>query len=158
LVDLDRHTGRVFLDDVESQSVDAPEWRKMIGLLPAESQWWHDTVGPHFGGVVPAGLRKLGFDEDAMTWSVSRLSTGERQRLALLRLLANRPKALLLDEPTASLDKKNVSHAENLIAQYRDETDAPVVWVSHDPDQAMRVAQRHFELRDGKLIEETSGR
>jgi ABC-type iron transport system FetAB ATPase subunit len=142
----------VFLDDVESQTVEAPQWRKMMGLLPAESQWWHDTVGPHFRGV-PGGLQELGFDDNVMGWTVSRLSTGERQRLALLRLLANRPQALLLDEPTASLDTENVSQAEKLIARYREETKAPVIWVTHDPHQAKRSADRHFELNDNMLIE-----
>jgi ABC-type iron transport system FetAB ATPase subunit len=142
----------VFLDDVESQTVDAPQWRKMMGLLPAESQWWYDTVGPHFRAA-PDGLHELGFDDDVMRWTTSRLSTGERQRLALLRLLANHPRALLLDEPTASLDRENVSQAEKMIACYRDETDAPVIWVTHDSRQGKRIADRHFELDDNMLIE-----
>jgi len=119
--------------------------------LPAESQWWHDTVGMHFGTIDRDRLHDLDFDEEVMSWTVSRLSTGERQRLALLRLLANRPRALLLDEPTASLDVDNASRVEKLIESYRSKERACVLWVTHDPNQAHRVASQHYELRDGKL-------
>jgi ABC-type iron transport system FetAB ATPase subunit len=153
LADLDPHDGRVLLDDVASASIDAPRWRRQVGLLPAESQWWHDTLGGHFPAASVLGLPELGFEPEVMSWPVSRLSTGERQRLALLRLLANRPKALLLDEPTASLDADNVQRVEHLIAAYRSETGASVLWVSHDPEQERRVADRRMRLRDGRLVE-----
>jgi len=88
-----------------------------------------------------------------LSWDVQRLSTGERQRLAIARLLARTPEALLLDEPTGSLDPDNVERMEHLLAQYRSDRGAPVLWVSHDPDQAERVATRQFTLRDGRLVE-----
>ena len=136
---------------MDSQAIDAPAWRRSAGLLPAESQWWWDRVGPHFPAVDPEGLADLGFDEDVLGWEVSRLSTGERQRLALLRLLAHQPRALLLDEPTAALDPANVGQVEAVIAGYRRKEEAPVLWVSHDPTQAARVADRRFELAGGRL-------
>lgn len=85
--------------------------------------------------------------------TATRASTGERQRLALLRLLSNRPEALLLDEPTAALDPKNVAAVETLVADYRREHQVPVLWVSHDPEQIARVANRHFRVEDGRLHE-----
>jgi ABC-type iron transport system FetAB ATPase subunit len=151
IVDLDPHEGRVFLDDLDSSSIDAPSWRKTVGLLPAESQWWCDTVGPHFSEVDRDRLETLGFSEDVMSWTVSRLSTGERQRLALIRLLINRPRALLLDEPTASLDPSNVGQVETLLEDYRKQMNAPVLWVSHDPAQAERVGDRRVEISEGNL-------
>jgi ABC-type iron transport system FetAB ATPase subunit len=151
IADLDPHEGQVFLDDVERASIDAPSWRKSVGLLPAESQWWCDTVGPHFSEVDPDRFETLGFSEDVMNWTVSRLSTGERQRLALLRLLINRPRAVLLDEPTASLDPSNVGQVEVVIEDYRKQMNAPIVWVSHDPTQSKRVSDRRFEISGGRL-------
>jgi ABC-type iron transport system FetAB ATPase subunit len=121
-------------------------------MLPAESQWWYDTVGMHFQTSDRDRLDALGFEEDVMSWTVSRLSTGERQRLALVRLLANRPRTLLLDEPTASLDTENVSRVEEIITCYRSVERASVLWVTHDRIQAERVASRHFELEEGKLV------
>jgi ABC-type iron transport system FetAB ATPase subunit len=146
VADLDPHEGRVALDDVDSLGVDAPSWRKAVGMLPAESQWWGDTVGPHLPAVDRERLGVLGFEPDVLGWEIPRLSTGEKQRLALFRLLAHRPRALLLDEPTASLDPSNVGQVEALLADYRRTADAPVLWVSHDRAQAERVADRRYEI------------
>lgn len=153
--DLDPHEGSVLLDGVDAQSLPAPEWRRRVGMLPAESAWWKDVVSEHFPADVDyGGLDALGLPRESMGWLVARLSTGERQRLALLRLLANRPRALLLDEPTASLDPDNVERVERLLADYRRETGAPTLWVSHDPAQAKRVAGRRFLLAEGGTLEE----
>lgn len=154
IADLDPHEGRVYLGDTPCMDVPAPQWRRRVGLLPAESHWWAERVGDHFAdGMEAKTLQRLGFGKGVMGWTVARASTGERQRLALLRLLANRPDALLLDEPTAALDPKNVKAVEALVAEYRQRHRAPVIWVSHDPEQIARVARRHFRVRDGRLEE-----
>lgn len=143
IADLDPHNGLVRLGSVTAPSVPAPKWRCQVGLLPAESAWWAERVGDHFPrGMDSAWREALGLPPEVPEWSVARLSTGERQRLALLRLLSNRPAALLLDEPTASLDAENTRAVEKLIADYRREHGAPVIWVSHDPEQTSRVADR----------------
>jgi ABC-type iron transport system FetAB ATPase subunit len=151
IADLDPHEGQVLLDDADSLSIEAPAWRTAVGLLPAESQWWFDTVAPHFSRVDPLELESLGFGPEVLEWEVSRLSTGEKQRLALLRLLAHRPRALLLDEPTAALDPSNVEQVEALLRDYRRELQAPVLWVSHDPAQARRVSDRRYEISERRL-------
>ena len=84
-------------------------------------------------------------------WEVQRLSSGERQRLAIARALAGGPAALLLDEPTANLDHTSTKRVERLIAAWRDQTGGCVLWVSHDPAQRARVADAQFEIRDGIL-------
>ncbi len=156
IADLDDYSGQIFLDDVECRATPAPQWRRQVGLLPAESQWWRDTVGEHFPSNPEAAyLEGLGFDMDVLAWQISRLSSGERQRLALARLLNNRPQALLLDEPTASLDQANIDNAENVITEYRRKTEAAVLWVSHDMAQIARAARRHFRI-DGQTITELS--
>ncbi|HHL45245.1 MAG TPA: ATP-binding cassette domain-containing protein, partial [Gammaproteobacteria bacterium] len=153
IADLDPHQGTVWLDGRSCDSFPAPEWRRQVGLLPAESRWWYERVGEHMGRLEPEWLEQLGFSGQVLEWEVRRCSTGERQRLALLRLLANRPRALLLDEPTASLDPAGVGRMEALLEQYRIRHGAAVLWVSHDPEQIRRVATRHFELQDGRLWE-----
>lgn len=153
IADLDPHEGTASLDGQEAQSMPAPTWRRLVGLLPPESGWWADEVGAHFPEDFDGAteLAALGLEKDMLRFRVARLSTGERQRLALLRLLANRPRALLLDEPTASLDADSAERVEKRIARYREERQAPVLWVSHDREQAVRVAARSFELREGRL-------
>lgn len=96
-------------------------------------------------------LAGLGFEPDVVAWSVSRLSTGERQRLALARLLAQDPEALLLDEATANLDPANRERVELVLANYRTSRAAAVLWVSHDPEQRERLGGRQFGIRDGRL-------
>ncbi len=154
IADLDSHKGEVLLDDIACSSVRGSAWRRRVGLLPAESRWWRDRVGEHFERVDREQLRALGFQRDVLDHAVAHLSTGERQRLALLRLLCQRPAVLLLDEPTASLDAKSVRRVEQLIATYRQEHRAPVLWVTHDPEQIKRVCRRHYSLNDGVLNRE----
>lgn len=152
IADLDPHTGQVLLDGVECQRLRAHEWRRRIAMLPAESQWWWPTVGEHFMHADAAPVESLGLERGVMAWPVSRLSSGERQRLALLRMLTHRPQVLLLDEVSANLDAENVRRVEALIAAYRAEHNAAVLWVSHDPEQIARISTRHCRLADGKLV------
>ena len=151
VADLDPHSGGVFLDGVDCASIRAPEWRRRVGLLPADSQWWRDSVGEHFHELDSSWLARLGFEEGTLGWPVVRLSTGERQRLALLRLLMNRPQVLLLDEPTANLDLASTEQVEQLLDDYRTEMDAGVLWVTHDSAQAGRVGSRRLVLENGHL-------
>jgi len=153
IADLDPHTGNVSLDGDSCNSLPAPEWRRRVGLLFAESRWWRDTVGEHLHDLAPGWLDRLGFGPDVLDWEIARLSTGERQRLALLRLLCNRPSALLIDESTANLDETNTRRVEDLVSDYRDESGAAVLWVTHDDAQARRMGARRYRLKDGHLAE-----
>lgn len=81
------------------------------------------------------------------------LSGGEAQRLALARALAARPQALLLDEPTASLDPASTSAIEALIRRVAAEG-ATVLIVTHDAGQARRLADRALFLHAGRIVED----
>lgn len=151
IADMEPHTGAVYLDGAEQARMAAPTWRRRVGLMSAESMWWFDTVGEHFSNPDIKGLQRLGFDRRILVWQISRLSSGERQRLALLRTLENRPRILLLDEPTANLDEENTAVVEALIKNYRAETDAAVLWVGHQIAQLHRVANRIFGVSGDRL-------
>ena len=155
LADLDPYEGRISLDGVPCTSLCASSWRRRVGLLPPESAWWDDLVGSHFAAVDEGLLAAVGLDPEVMNWSVARLSSGERQRLALVRLLCNKPDVLLLDEPTANLDPQNVERAEALVAGLKQNGSMAVLWVSHDPAQIDRVASRELRLREGRMSEST---
>jgi putative ABC transport system ATP-binding protein len=154
IADLDPNPGEVWLDGVRRSALPAPAWRRRVTLLPAEAHWWADLVGDHFPGAVGPLLADLGFGPESLGWEVSRLSTGERQRLALARVLANRPEALLLDEATANLDPPNRERVEALVEAYRVEHGAAVLWVSHDPDQRTRLGGRRLVIHDRRLVPE----
>lgn len=150
LADMIPHDGEIFLDDIESQTIPAPQWRRQVALLPAESQWWSETVGDHFQHFDEALFPSLGFKEEVLDWQVIHLSSGEKQRLACIRILMNEPKALLLDEPTANLDKSNRAKMEALIADYQLNHQIPILWISHDHEQLARVSQSLLTLDKGR--------
>ena len=151
IADIIPHTGTVLLDAQEAANIPAPQWRRQVSLLPAENQWWQDLISEHFSRQDNAMLSSLGFAEPTWQWQVARCSTGEKQRLAMLRMLCNQPRCLLLDEPTASLDPDNTARVESLLREYITKHQTPVLWVSHSREQIQRMAQRHFILCDGKL-------
>jgi putative ABC transport system ATP-binding protein len=111
VADLDPNEGLVTFDDRDRSTIAGQEWRRLVGYVPAEPGWWADTVGEHFGDwtAALAFVRDLGFPEETKAWPITRLSTGERLRLALVRALMMQPKLLLLDEPTAALDVASVA-------------------------------------------------
>jgi len=155
IADLDPRTGHLQLGELDADAVAAPVWRRAVALLPAESGWWLDLVGEHFADfstVADDLLAAVGFDRSVRGWQVSRLSTGEKQRLAIVRLLHQRPRCLLLDEPTASLDQDLVARVETLLRTYARTHRAPMLWVSHDPAQLARVSDHRLVLTDSGLL------
>lgn len=152
IADLDPNAGGAWLDEVAREAVTAHQWRRRVAYLPAESAWWSDTVGEHFAA--KPDLPALGLPAEALDWSVARLSSGERQRLALLRLASLAPRVMLLDEPTANLDADSAAAVEAWLAE-RQAAGVGLLWVSHDPAQIRRVADRWLRIEDGRLVEQS---
>jgi len=151
IADLDPHQGELVLNGSPSTDFSPCEWRRRVGLLPAESGWWSERVGDHFDdGLSPDTVDQLGFDADIFEKPVDHLSSGQKQRLALLRLLANQPDILLLDEPTANLDPASTRRVETLLARAM-RSGTALLWVSHDPAQIARVSKDHQVMTDGAL-------
>lgn len=151
IADLDPNEGAVSIGGRDRDRMPAPEWRRLVGLVPAESGWWADRVGEHFNPAFDfsALLDAVGLP-GAADWDVGRLSSGERHRLAIVRALGETPQALLLDEPTAALDEEATTRVERLIRAQCAEG-VPVLMVTHDKAQAARLCHRVFRMDSGRL-------
>jgi phosphate-transporting ATPase len=154
LADLDPNRGEVTLDDQARDAMPAPNWRRLVTYVAAEPGWWADTIGEHIADWSSAIrlLVALGLPESCHGWPIARLSSGERQRLGLIRALIQEPRVLLLDEPTSSLDEDGTAAVEQLISAYR-ARGGGVLWVTHDPRQARRVARRCLLVEAGRVTE-----
>lgn len=152
LADLDPSGGEVELDGVGRATLPAPAWRRRVCYVATESGWWADVVDDHFAdwAAIEDQLEPLGLSPAYRERAVAGLSTGERQRLALLRALAIRPRVLLLDEPTGALDAAATEAVEALVAR-RAAAGLGIVWVTHDRDQAGRVGARRLVVERGRV-------
>jgi UDP-glucose/iron transport system ATP-binding protein len=152
LVDLDINQGSVTLRGEARESLTPAQWRRRVGFLPAESRWWASTVAEHFSVLDEQQFGQLGLARETGGWRIERLSSGEKQRLALLRLLANRPEVLLLDEPTANLDAANSRRVETLVRDYLKANGASCLWVSHAQQQLEQLCDRRMSMTaEGRL-------
>lgn len=156
IADLEPHGGTARLGEMEQSQVPGHRWRRSVMLVPAETSWWFDTLGEHLPTPMPEALRAVGFKAEATGWSVSRLSSGEKQRLALVRALSRKPEALLLDEPTANLDEETTGRVEDWLLSLVREHRWPMLWVAHSAKQIRRVADRHFRIEGTQLVERES--
>jgi ABC-type multidrug transport system ATPase subunit len=154
IADLDPHEGDAALGGKSCAGMPAAQWRRHVGYLAAESGWWDTHVRAHFAPGIDFGalLPSLGIAADAANWPVARLSTGERQRLALLRALTPDTRVLLLDEPTSALDASSTALVEALLHRQLDQG-MTILLVTHSPAQADRLASRHLDMQDGRLVE-----
>jgi ABC-type iron transport system FetAB ATPase subunit len=163
IADLDPAPGQVFLDGAERREFAAPRWRQLVRYCAAEPAWWTDTPRGSFPPIVASssettgrGLRRdrllasLGLRADALDQPIATLSTGERQRLALVRALTDDPKVLLLDEPTGSLDPASTALVEELI-RFQLLSGRKIILVSHEARQIERLAHARLQLADPQL-------
>ncbi len=146
LTDLIPAKGEVIFQGQPTQTIAPQDLRRQIGYLPAQSAWWYERPRPHFLAPAQLPLQQLDLTPDILDQELKNLSSGERQRLALLRLLENQPRLLLLDEPSAALDPRNTLLLETLVLDYLRKTKAGLIWVGHDPIQARRLCTRHLQL------------
>ena len=152
IADLDPCEGEVRLDSVARDTMPAPAWRRQVNYVATDAGWWAADVGSHFEHPDAAVviLAELALPRDTLGWQVGRLSTGERQRLALARALALRPRVLLLDEPTSGLDPESTFRVEGLLHRAMTRG-AAILMVTHDREQATRMAKRHLKMNHGRL-------
>ena len=99
-------------------------------------------------------LEQVGLSSEFLNKNARSLSGGEQQRIALARVLLNKPDVLLLDEPTANLDPQLANKILKLVYQLYQDLKLTVIMVSHDHQIIKQFAKRIAYLIDGEIIEE----
>ncbi|MBC7576675.1 MAG: ATP-binding cassette domain-containing protein [Tardiphaga sp.] len=154
VADLDPNEGQVHLDGRSRATWSAPDWRKRVIYVAAESGWWAEDVAQHFAATERTAVRamtdRFGLKSELLDGPVARLSTGEKQRLALARALLRAPLILLLDEPTSALDDESIERVELLLRE-RLTAGMSILMVTHNGRQAERLARRHYLMSAGRL-------
>jgi putative ABC transport system ATP-binding protein len=154
----DPDAGTIAYRDRSLASYDPLELRREVALVPQLPALLEGTVEANLryaadlaGKELDAErcLRLAGLDRGFAGRDVAKLSVGEQQRAMLARALAQQPRVLLLDEPTSALDHAARDAIEATLAELRRELDISLVLVSHDPDQARRLAEWALRLDRG---------
>ena len=152
----------VWLEDPE-RGLRIPTERRGLGWVPQDP-----TLFPHLSveqnvrfGAARAGedaerARRLAIEVleigDLLGRRVDGLSGGERQRVAMARALASGPRALLMDEPLAALDLPLRARVLPYLLRLRDELEIPILYITHDPDEAMLVGEVAVVLDAGRVV------
>jgi len=163
LAGLDRpDSGAVLLDGREL--TDLPAHRRRIGLVFQDGR-----LLPHYSvrgnllfGFERAAERLIAFDEVVALLGLEgllnrrpgTLSGGEKQRVAIGRALLSSPQLLLMDEPLAALDGARKAELLPYIAGLAERFHLPILYVSHDPDEILRIANHMVLLEAGRVLAE----
>ncbi|GAA0673406.1 molybdate transport system ATP-binding protein [Sphingomonas insulae] len=138
--------GRVLFDD--DAGIDIVPERRRAGYVFQEPRLFpHRRVranllyGARDDGGLAAAAAMLGIGHLLDRWPRT-LSGGEARRVAIGRALLSDPAFLLLDEPLSSLDRARRAEIMDAIVRVRDEAGLPILMVTHDPDEAERLATR----------------
>lgn len=156
----DPNTGTIAYQGRPLAGYNPLELRREVSLVPQLPSLLEGTVVSNL--VYAAGLAQkeldaarclglAGLDEGFAERDVSKLSVGEQQRAMLARALAQEPRVLLLDEPTSALDHDARDAIEATLTALRRELEISLIIVSHDPEQARRLAERALRLRQGRV-------
>jgi ABC-type multidrug transport system ATPase subunit len=149
IADLDPAEGYVFLEGVERRELPGPLWRRRVRYVSAEPAWWGTTPREHFSanGKLDRLLAAVALDPASLDRPLAELSTGERQRLGLLRAVIDEPQVLLLDEPTSALDSETAALTEELI-KFQTLAGRILLLVSHNAAQIERLCHASLVLAD----------
>ncbi len=167
---LERHSGSIRLEDQPLENLSRAEIARRVGYVPqGHSAYFAYTVREfvlmgrtaHLGvfaspakkdfRVADRALESLGIAQLADK-PVTEISGGERQLALVARALAQEPRLLVLDEPTASLDFGNQVRVLQKISALA-ESGIAILFSSHDPDHAFLCARRALLLAEGRVLE-----
>jgi putative ABC transport system ATP-binding protein len=161
----DPDSGRVVYEGKDVCEYDPLVLRREVSLVPQLPALIEGTVhdnvayGPRLAGHsfdARSCLELAGLDPDFESRDAAKLSVGEQQRVMLARALALDPRVLLLDEPTSALDRAARDAVETTLRGLRVQTAISTVVVTHDMEQARRLADYVVRIESGRVTAQGS--
>lgn len=165
LAGLSRLPGRIRVGDQSWQDgrLFVPPHEREVGFVFQDTRLWpHMSVRETLNYAIRRARRPVRLSEaeaigllglaPLLDRPATQLSGGEQQRVAIGRAILAQPALLLLDEPTAGLDRAHRAEMLSLIARLTGVLDTPVLYVTHDAVDAVRLADRRIEVADGRII------
>ena len=154
-------SGEVLFDNQDYRSLPPCQLRRQVGYLFQTPFLFPGTVADNLLFAEPELsddridhlLDHASIDPNIKNRPVDNLSLGEKQRVALARLLATEPRVILLDEPTAALDPTYTEKIESSVKQIATDDGLTVIMVSHHPGQARRMGGEGLLIAAGRLVE-----
>ncbi len=164
----DPDSGTVLYGGRDVRELPVLELRRRVGMVQQQPALFEGTVldnlayGPRLRRLPEAqvaekarrSLARVGLPEDLLSRPSGQLSGGQQHRISLARALANDPEALLLDEPTASLDPAAATGIIHLVASLSRELGLTVVVVTHSLSQVKALGGRIALLVEGRVVEQ----
>jgi osmoprotectant transport system ATP-binding protein len=167
-------SGRIHVDGQDTAKLDPIELRQGMGYViqeiglfphmtiaeniatvPREKGWASEKIRPRVDELLSLVGLDPGEFRDRMPAS---LSGGQRQRVGVARALAADPPVLLMDEPFGAVDPVTRAHLHNEFLRLQTQMNKTVLFVTHDMDEAMKLADRIAIMHRGRLIQHASPR
>ncbi|TCK93264.1 putative ABC transport system ATP-binding protein [Natranaerovirga hydrolytica] len=156
-------SGDVFYEETPLKDLNSIEHRKEVTMLPQQPVIFEGSVkenllfGIRFGEMpIPENselmdlLKKVNLNK-SLEDMADKMSGGEKQRLALARVLLLKPKVLLLDEPSSALDESTEDIIIRLVMDYAKILNMKVIMITHSMNIAKTYTEEIIEIKDGKV-------
>ena len=157
--------GKIFYKGRDIEKYDPVELRREVVMLPQDPKIFKGTIKENFelteeitGNKASKNLnyndllKKVSLTQN-IDDSADNLSGGEKQRLALARVMLLEPKVLLLDEPSSSLDKITEEKIINMVVDYAKENNRTLIMVTHSPEIAKKFADKIINIENGEIVD-----
>ncbi|MBQ0140286.1 MAG: phosphate ABC transporter ATP-binding protein [Kurthia sp.] len=157
-------SGSIYIDNETIEHYNPVQLRQNVGIALQDAPMIKGTVYDNLK--LPKVLQKqflttadatsilqdVGLDKTFLQKDASNLSGGQKQRVSIARTLINKNKILLLDEITSALDYTSAHEIEQLILKLNQKYGVTIIWITHDLQQALKLSDYIWFLKDGHLI------
>lgn len=161
--------GKITIDGIDIEAIEKIELRRKMGYVIQQGGLFpHMTIRDNIeiieqlekkdkDHIVENTIRLMEMvdlnPDEYLDCYPTELSGGQRQRIGVIRALANDPKIILMDEPFSALDPLTRSNLQDEFVKLKEKVDKTIVFVTHDMDEAIKVADRICIMRDGHILQ-----